>query len=584
MMNLDIIKKILQLDNNTNIEYIIKSIIIYLRKSRKDSDYFKDEPIEKTLLRHEKQLQEWAINTFGIKIPENNIFREVVSGDTIEDRPKMQEVLNKIESNDIKAVLCIEIERLARGNTIDQGIIAQAFKYSNTKIITPHKIYDLDNEDDLAYFEDGLYQSRKYLLYTKRILKRGRIRSVQDGKYIGSTAPYGYKKKKLINEKGFTLIFNEEEYKIVNLIANLFAYGIDTTYIVKKNDTISSIAKIFSMQKSELISCNQNNKFQENEIITIKTEMGTSAIANYLNYLNIKPRKMNKWTPNAIRNILLSPTLYGYVSWGAREAVTSMKNGEFIKTRPRNKNCMYVKGKFEAILNLEKERTKIIIAKIKNNSIPRNPTTCDLKNPLSGLIVCPICNKNMVRRPYNNRNHVDTLYCKTARCKTVGSNLYLVEERLLNSLKKVLEEYTNYINNYNIEYQKELDNSNNLISIIEDELRKTKSKLEKCYDLLEDGTYTKDIFNKRVDKLKLEISNLEHRKKDNLNIDLIEKYEKRKKAIPLLKFAIESYKKCDTIKQKNELLSSIIDKVIYDKLKGGRGYEDKFNLKIKLKI
>lgn len=583
-MNLEIIKRILKFNIDTSIEEIVDSIIIYLRKSRKDSDYFKDESIERTLERHEKQLQEWSINIFGIKIPEKSIYREVASGDTIEDRPVMQEVLNKIENEETRAVLCIEIERLARGNTIDQGIIAQAFKYSNTKIITPYKIYDLDNEDDLVYFEDGLYQSRKYLLYTKRILKRGRIRSVQDGKFIGSAPPYGYKKKKLENEKGFTLEFKEEEYKIVNMIANLYAYGINNTYTIRNGDTVSSIAKIYSMQKSELLSCNPNCQFKENDIIDIQCEMGTTAIANYLNYLNIKPKKAKQWSAHCVRNILLSPTIYGYVTWGSRETVTIMQNGELVKTRPINHNCMYIKGRFEPILNLDDDRTKIIINKIRNNKSTRNPNQYELQNPLAGLIICPICHKKMVRRPYSENSHVDTLYCKTPRCQTVGSNLSLIEERLLNSLKNVLEEYTNYINNYNLEYKKELDNSNNLLSIIETELSKSRSKLDRCYDLLEDGTYTKDIFNKRIDKIKLEIHNLEQRKKEISNIDIIKKYEERKNAIPLLQMALDSYEKCDTIKQKNELLSSIVENAFYLKTKGGRGYEDKFDLQITLKI
>ena len=63
------------------------------------------------------------------------------------------------------------------------GIIAQTFLYTQTKILTPLKIYDLDNENDLAFFEDGLYQSRKFLQYTKRILKRGRTRSAEEGKF-----------------------------------------------------------------------------------------------------------------------------------------------------------------------------------------------------------------------------------------------------------------------------------------------------------------------------------------------------------------------------------------------------------------
>ena len=44
------------------------------------------------------------------------------------------------------------------------------------------------------------------------------------------------------------------------------------------------------------------------------------------------------------------------------------------------------------------------------------------------------------------------------------------------------------------------------------------------------------------------------------------------------------YNSCDNVSLKNELLSSIIKKVIYTKNKGGRGYEDSFKLKIYLNI
>ena len=166
-MNLKRFLEIMNLPLNLTVDEILESLIIYLRKSRKDMDYFKDEPIEKTLQRHEKELQDFIINIFGKPIPEHNIYREVASGDTIDDRPVMQEVLSIIEEDNIKGVVCIEIERLARGNTVDQGVIAQTFQYTDTKIITPIKIYNLDNEDDLSYFEDGLYQARKYLKYTR---------------------------------------------------------------------------------------------------------------------------------------------------------------------------------------------------------------------------------------------------------------------------------------------------------------------------------------------------------------------------------------------------------------------------------
>ena len=62
-----------------------------------------------------------------------------MSGETIAARPGYAAALNEIEQNVWSGVLVMEIERLARGDTIDQGIVAQAFKYSNTKIITPLK-------------------------------------------------------------------------------------------------------------------------------------------------------------------------------------------------------------------------------------------------------------------------------------------------------------------------------------------------------------------------------------------------------------------------------------------------------------
>ena len=82
----------------------VHEILAYLRKSRKDYE-FANESIEKTLERHESILQEYAIKTFGAPIPEENIFREVVSGDTIADRPEIQKVLSLIESDKYKAVL-----------------------------------------------------------------------------------------------------------------------------------------------------------------------------------------------------------------------------------------------------------------------------------------------------------------------------------------------------------------------------------------------------------------------------------------------------------------------------------------------
>ncbi len=59
------------------------------------------------------------------------ICEEVVTGDSIAVRPEVQKVLQLVETGNYAGVIVMEVERLARGDTIDQGIIAQTFKYSD---------------------------------------------------------------------------------------------------------------------------------------------------------------------------------------------------------------------------------------------------------------------------------------------------------------------------------------------------------------------------------------------------------------------------------------------------------------------
>ena len=85
-----------------------------------------------TLARHEKLLLELAKKrNYNV----TQIYREVVSGETIAARPVMQHLLQEVEQGLWDGVIVVEVERLARGDTIDQGIMAQAFKYSRRAIL-----------------------------------------------------------------------------------------------------------------------------------------------------------------------------------------------------------------------------------------------------------------------------------------------------------------------------------------------------------------------------------------------------------------------------------------------------------------
>ena len=150
---------------------------LYLRKSRTDLDAEANGETE-TLARHEKILLDLAKR---MHLDVTEIYREVVSGETISSRPVVQRVLNEVENGLWDGVLVVEVERLARGDTIDQGIVSRAFKFSNTKIITPLKTYDPNNEYDEEYFEFGLFMSRREYKTIRRRLTQGRISSAKEG-------------------------------------------------------------------------------------------------------------------------------------------------------------------------------------------------------------------------------------------------------------------------------------------------------------------------------------------------------------------------------------------------------------------
>ena len=111
---------------------------MYLRKSRADLEEERRGGGE-TLSRHKHTLRELA-QRFGVVIPEDSIYREIVSGDTIAERPEVQRLLRDVERRQWDGVFAADVDRLARGDTMDQGLIAQTFLYTHTLIISPYKI------------------------------------------------------------------------------------------------------------------------------------------------------------------------------------------------------------------------------------------------------------------------------------------------------------------------------------------------------------------------------------------------------------------------------------------------------------
>ena len=157
---------------------VYDEIIIYLRKSRQDDP---NETVEEVLSRHEMQLQDFALRTWGARIPEGNIYREVVSGETIDDRPEIKKVLDRVQESKTKAVLVVECSRLTRGDLLDLGTMVHVLRYTSTLCVTLDRYYNLEDKHHRRAFEDELKRGTDYLEYTKETLMRGRRLSASQG-------------------------------------------------------------------------------------------------------------------------------------------------------------------------------------------------------------------------------------------------------------------------------------------------------------------------------------------------------------------------------------------------------------------
>ena len=364
-------------------------ILAYLRKSRADDPLL---TVEEVLSRHEAIIDEWAERNLGAKVPEENKYREVVSGETISDRPEMQKVLKLIESPKVKAILVVEVQRLSRGDLEDCGRLIKLLRYTNTLVITPQKVYDLRDEYDRDSFERELKRGNEYLEYTKKIMQRGTLRSISEGNFVGSIPPYGYNKVWITEGKRKcpTLAINEEQANVVRMIYDMYT--------------------------------NQG--------------MGMVSICHRLDELGITPPKGEHWSNRGLKDMLSNIHYLGKVKWNWRKTVTVVEDGEIKKTRPKSEigEFLVYDGRHEAIIT--EELFNATQEKLGKN--PKVRKNMGIRNPLAGLLYCQ-CGRVMSLRTYNrpdgSERNAPRLMCDDqVHCNT-GSCLY---SELIDMVKGVL--------------------------------------------------------------------------------------------------------------------------------------------------
>lgn len=489
----------------------------YIRKSRADLEAESHGEGE-TFARHEKILLNLAKSK---RISLTEIKKELVSGETIAARPVMQQLLREVDAGMWDGVLVVEVERLARGDTSDQGRVQKSFMYSNTLIVTPMKTYDPSNEFDQEYFEFGLFMSRREYKTINRRLQTGRVSSIREGKYPGNVCPFGYTREKLQREKGWKLVPHPEQADIVKLIFSWFT------------------------DKSAHLS--------------------STAIAHRLNEMHVPTAKGGDWTVSTVSRILKNPVYAGWIIWGRRATVKQMQDGEIVKSRPWAQNYEMCQGLHAPLVSQEIfDQAQQNFTEMPNRPIPGKRA---FRNPLSGLIVCGCCGRVMQRRPYTN-GYPDTLLCPQPGCNTVSSPLAYVENLVLQSLEQWLADYKADFESVRPTHAgAELEIMKDQLAAMLAEQSQLEQQQERLYSLLEQGIYSTAVFIERQQTLDTQRNALTANIADTQQqLERLEHEEATKgDMVPRIQHVLDVYKQTESAKKKNELLTSVLNKVVYHK-------------------
>lgn len=494
---------------------------IYLRKSRIDLEAERSGQGE-TLKRHETALLGLARKR---RLPVGEIYREVVSGDTISGRPEVQRLLSDVEAGRWKGVLCMEESRLARGDTMDQGRVQQAFYYSHTLIVTPNKTFDPDSEADQEYFEFGLFMARREYKMINRRLYRGRLASVREGKWIGGRVPYGYRKVDIPGEKGKMLVPEPDQAEVVK-----------------------SIYRWYAQESADI-----------------------SAIATRLNGIGLKTQKGNLWTCQAVRDILDNPVYYGMIRCGSRQVKRIAVDGKLVDWHYRAKDeegKNLFRGRHEPIISAELYQTaKARRALRRGTPGPQGPT----KNPFAGLVYCSQCGR-AIQRNAGKAGSSARLMCFYPSCRgVVGSTIIPdMEDLLLASLRHHLAELS-IPEGQDRRQNDEAQMIHRALDRLDKDAATVAAQKARAFDLVEMGTYTPEVFTARMEALAAREAELAQQRQ-GLE-DQLERCTRQERSAaelaPKIKRIVDLYPSLDDAATKNLLLKSAISHITYTRPHGG---------------
>lgn len=481
--------------------------IMYLRKSQMDRD-FEDISIEETLQRHRRTLTEYATSK---KLNVDIILEEVVSGESLSQRPQMLKCLELINTGEYEGIICMDIDRLSRGNSMDSGYIMQVLQLNKCKIITPQKTYDLDNENDEQFTDMKFMFSRYELKVITKRLVAGRTVSASEGRYLGSVAPFGYEIYKLHGEKGNSLRIIPEEAELVRMIFDMY----------------------------------------------VNQHKGYNTIAAELNSLGLTTKTKKKWSQTSVVHVVTNPVYIGKIRWKYSVQHKTLEDGKLTKQRKIADEYKLYDGLHEPIISEELFYQAESIRTQK--SIPSVALGRTLRTPFAELLFCDNCGSIISRKEpstkQRERRHTRPWYRCKNKCGCRIIPCYKLENAIVEEMRKWLNEYS-----VTLEPPKHTNSIQVALGLIQNQITNLQEQQNKICSLLETGVYSIELFTKRNATITAELAEL---KKKHAELKKETKdHMSQEEFIPKAQQLLETY---DTLTplQKNKVWKSLLEKVTY---------------------
>lgn len=480
-----------------------------LRKSREDIEAERIGKYE-TLARHEAELYRLA-DSLGIKVAK--VFRELVSGDSLQDRGTMRELLGEVMQDAWDGVLAIDMQRVTRGDMIDQGTIMAAFKYTSTFIITPGKIYDPADENDEDTMEMHLMVGRIELKLIKKRLQEGRVRSVYDGQYVGSFAPFGW--DKVIVDRKHTLAPNDDNPAMVQMYRDVASH-------------------VLSAQ----------------------------GIADDYNGRGIPSPRGGNWDASTVRRIIRNPVNMGCIRWFERNQIVVFDDD--LKRRKARVLCpektIIVKGLHEGTVPEELWRAaNDVLAYVPQS---REKRGASLRNPLAGVLVCKGCGRSLQTVHSNKQPRLRYQHPKSNKhkCWAVGSYFDDVVPLAVAALEEAARDVEASIK----PDDGRREAASGRLRLLEEDERECKTALANLMRLAEKGLISDEEFGERkaVNEARLAEA---RRQIDDARFDAASAPAKREQVVRVRDAIASLGDYAGREKEVNRAVKSIVERIEYEK-------------------